>query len=116
MKIILRKEKHLTMNSLKCESPPEGGENIEKRSSPQSDRFSRRLNKYRIHQSDCRVKSDHSLREACEQESLHIRQLQSQKVTEGKQKRAVKKATRKGGCNVSLGSLIISLFIEKISH
>lgn len=84
------------MNSLMDESALEVEENIDKRSSPrQTDRFVRRLNKYRIHQSDCQMKSDLSFRELCEQESQHIRKLQEQKPVAGRQKRVNKKQPKK---------------------
>lgn len=84
------------MNSLLNESTLEVEENIDKRSSPkQTDRFVRRLNKYRIHQSDCQMKSDLSFRELCEQESLQIKKLQEQKPSAGRQKRASKKHVKK---------------------
>lgn len=84
------------MNSLMHESSLEVGENIDKRLPPkQTDRFVRRLNKYRIHQSDCQIKSDLSFRELCEQESQHIRKLQEQKPLAGRQKRVNKRQSKK---------------------
>lgn len=77
------------MNSLRREFTINGSENIDKQLSPSNeDRFARRLNKYRHHQSDCQMKNDCSVREKCEQESLHVRILQSQP-------KKAKKITRK---------------------
>jgi MamL-1 domain len=83
------------MTSIKTESLSEPEEDIDKRSPPrQHDRFLRRLNKYRIHQSDCKMKSDFSSRELCEQESFHIEKLQRFKAAQGKPKRASKKKVK----------------------
>lgn len=94
-------EHFTTMNSFTSDSPLSVRGDIEKRSSScdPSDRFSRRLTKYRIHQSDCQVKNDESFREFCEQESTKIQKLQNQKPNEGKQKGVSRRQPKKNNCS-----------------
>lgn len=81
------------MNQIKSESLSAIDENIDKRpANDQSERFVRRLNKYRIHQSDCRTKNDQSFREFCDHENDHTRKLQEQATIEVKSR---KKAYRR---------------------
>jgi hypothetical protein len=97
------------MNALPSESLFGSEENDEKRPllCDQSNRFSRRLSKYRNHQSDCQVKNDQSFHELCQQETRHIEKLQKQKESEGKSKRVQKRPSKKSSCNVSLTSFEI---------
>lgn len=85
------------MNEIKTEILSVIDDNDDKRSphDDQSDRFLRRLNKYRIHQSDCQVKNDESFREFCEQEGDHIKKLQEQKTINGKQRKPYKRKKNK---------------------
>lgn len=77
------------MNSIKIEPKIESDD---RQLSPcQSDRFSRRLSKYRDHQSDCQTKNDCSFRDMCEQESLQVKKLQSQQPKDRKVKKAVRR-------------------------
>jgi MamL-1 domain len=96
----------VTMNSIKIEPKVEIDGNNDCQSSPtQNDRFSRRLNKYRGHQSDCQTKSDFSFREMCEQESLQVIKLQSQPPKERKVKKAIRRNYKKN--DVSCSRLMI---------
>jgi hypothetical protein len=83
------------MNEVKSETLNTSTSDV-KRSSPDPfDRFERRLTKYRVHQSDCEMKNDESFRSMCAQESDHIRKLQEQQTSVGKQKRKNQKQPRK---------------------
>lgn len=83
----------ITMNQIKSDSLSAIGENIDKRpANDQNDRFVRRLNKYRIHQSDCQTKNDQSFREFCDHENDLTKKLQELATIEVRQK---KKAYRR---------------------
>lgn len=91
------------MNSLKIEPKIDVDEYIEKQLSPtQNDRFSRRLNKYRDHQSDCQTKNDCSFREICQQESMHVKKLQNQPKKEGKVRKVNPKSYKKKAVSVMI--------------
>lgn len=82
------------MNQVKSDSLSAIDENIDKRpANDQSDRFVRRLNKYRIHQSDCRVKNEQSFREFCDHETDHTKKLQEQSTIEVKHKKTYRRQT-----------------------
>lgn len=84
------------MNQIKSDSLSAINENIDKRpANDQSDRFVRRLNKYRIHQSDCRVKNKQSFREFCDHEIDHTKKLQEQSTIEVKQKKTYRRQASK---------------------
>lgn len=84
------------MSSIASESPSYGAQNIEKLSpADKSDRFSRRLNKYRIHQSDCQVKNEFVSEDQREKESRHVKELQTKKVDEVRPKRVARRKSAK---------------------
>ena len=77
----------------------------------QIDRFERRLNSYRIHQIDCQMKNEECFREMCEQERIHNKKLQEQKTGERRQKRVIKRPSKKN--KVCLKSKIILFSFNK---
>lgn len=100
------------MNSLKSEFTINDSEIIDKQLSPSNeDRFARRLNKYRHHQSDCQMKNDCTVREKCQQESLHVRILQSQpkKAKTTRRKKAVRENFKR-----NFESILTIVFLAKI--
>lgn len=70
----------------------ESSENEQK--SPQFDRFQKRLDLYRSHQNDCKIRVDKCLKQFNAQQNHEIEELQK-KSKVGKQKRVNKRGIRK---------------------
>lgn len=70
--------------------PFEDSENI-----PQHERYEKRLNLYRIHQNECKLRVDQSLDELSEQHNHEIAELQKKSKECGKQKRVNKRGLKK---------------------
>lgn len=62
--------------------------------SPQFDRFKKRLDLYRSHQNECKIREDNSLKQFNEQQNHEIEELQK-KSKKAKQKRVNKRGFKK---------------------
>jgi hypothetical protein len=62
---------------------------------PQHERFEKRLNLYRSHTNECKLRVDQSINELSEQQTHEIAELQKKSKDCGKQKRVNKRGIRK---------------------
>lgn len=62
---------------------------------PQHERFEKRLNLYRSHQNECKLRVDQSLGELSEMQNHEIAELQKKTKDCGKQKRVNKRGIKK---------------------
>lgn len=81
-----------TLTHVPLDDHQESSENEQK--SPQFDRFQKRLDLYRSHQNECKIRIDKSLKLYNEQQNHEIEELQK-KSKEGKQKRVNKRGIKK---------------------